>query len=117
MSSSPVKQRVKPPRPRITLAVPNQFSGHFSKTPVRFVTPSYAQTPAPLTPVSGRPTIVYSNKANDFFIEHFKEFKDWTMTGLSAGEKCAFWLYDKVITLTSFILEYYCYLIISILQK
>lgn len=54
-----------------------------------YVQTPYGQTPVPMTP-TGQP--LYTNK----MFAHFKEFKDWTKSGLSVGEKSAFWLYEKV---------------------
>lgn len=43
---------------------------------------------------------VYPNKASEFMFKQFEGFKDFTMntakSGLSAGEKTAFWMYAKV---------------------
>jgi hypothetical protein len=43
---------------------------------------------------------VYPNKASEFMFKQFEGFKDFTMntakSGLSAGEKTAFWMYSKV---------------------
>ena len=43
---------------------------------------------------------VYPNKASEFMFKQFEGFKDFTMntakSGLSVGEKTAFWLYNKV---------------------
>lgn len=43
---------------------------------------------------------MYSNKASDFMFKQFEGFKDFTMntakSGLSAGEKSAFWFYNKL---------------------
>jgi hypothetical protein len=45
---------------------------------------------------------VYPNKASEFMFKQFEGFKDFTMntakSGLSAGEKTAFWMYGKVRT-------------------
>lgn len=92
MSNSPKKRKL-PPRPKIKLPVPGQF---YPQTPIGYVTTPYGQTPIPLTPVSGQPTIVYTNKASGFMFAHLKGFKNWTKSGLSVGEKSAFWLYEKV---------------------
>jgi hypothetical protein len=43
---------------------------------------------------------VYPTKASEFMFKQFEGFKDFTMntakSGLSVGEKTAFWLYAKV---------------------
>ncbi|KAJ8686890.1 hypothetical protein QAD02_022684 [Eretmocerus hayati] len=101
MSSTPKKERRKrPPRPRIKIPLPGQFPVHFSQTPVgTFVSTPYAPPGTPNTANStgtGQPTtILYTNKASEF-LQHLKGFKNWTKSGLSVGEKSAFWLYDKV---------------------
>jgi len=46
-----------------------------------------------MTPVSGRPQVIYANRASEFV---FKGIKGLTKSGLSVGEKSAFWLYEKV---------------------
>lgn len=66
-------------------------------------------TPGPMTaggiPISVTPgpfgmLQVYPNKASEFMFKQFEGFKDFTMntakSGLSAGEKTAFWMYGKV---------------------
>lgn len=49
-----------------------------------------------MTPVAGQPQIFYSNRASEFVYTQFKGIKDLTKSGLSVGEKSAFWLYEKV---------------------
>lgn len=43
---------------------------------------------------------MYHNKASEFMFKQFEGFKDFTMntakSGLSAGEKTAFWVYNKL---------------------
>lgn len=43
---------------------------------------------------------MYQNKASEFMFKQFEGFKDFTMntakSGLSAGEKSAFWFYNKL---------------------
>jgi hypothetical protein len=65
----------------------------------------------PITPAGGIPIAmaasgpfgmlnVYPNKASEFMFKQFEGFKDFTMntakSGLSVGEKTAFWMYGKV---------------------
>lgn len=38
----------------------------------------------------------YTNRASEFVFTQFKGIKDFTKSGLSVGEKSAFWLYEKV---------------------
>lgn len=95
MSASP-KVRKMPPRPRITLPVPGQY-GFYPQTPMGYAQTPYGQTPIPMTPVSGQPNDMYTNKASEFMFARFKGIKDFTKSGLSVGEKSAYWLYAKVI--------------------
>ncbi|XP_023290774.1 uncharacterized protein LOC111674445 [Orussus abietinus] len=99
MSSSP-RVRQMPPRPRITLPVPGQY-GPYAQTPMGYVTTPYGQTPMPMTPVAGQPNLMYSNKASEFMFAQFRGIKDFTKSGLSVGEKSAFWIYEKVNPLKS----------------
>ncbi|KAG7200627.1 hypothetical protein KM043_001183 [Ampulex compressa] len=92
MSSSPGARQV-PPRPKITLPMPGQF---FPQAGMAYVPTPYGQTPIPMTPVSGQPQMLYSNRASEFVFTQFKGIKDLTKSGLSVGEKSAFWLYEKV---------------------
>ncbi|XP_046471431.1 TWiK family of potassium channels protein 7 isoform X2 [Neodiprion pinetum] len=94
MSNSP-KVRQLPPRPRITLPVPGQYMG-YPQTPMAYVGTPYGQSPIPVTPIAGTPHVMYANKASEFMFTQFKGIKDWTKSGLSVGEKSAFWLYEKV---------------------
>ncbi|XP_076759692.1 uncharacterized protein LOC143428577 [Xylocopa sonorina] len=93
MSSSPGARKAAPPRPKIQLPLPGQY---YPQTGMGYVSTPYGQTPIPMTPVSGPPQMVYSNKASEFVFSQFKGIKDWTKSGLSVGEKSAFWLYEKV---------------------
>lgn len=94
----PKQKRKLPPRPRIKL--PPMSGGQYTArsyphTPMSYIANPYLQTP--LTPMTaGQPTaVVYTDKANEFFT-HLKGIKSWTKSGLSVGEKSAFWLYEKV---------------------
>ncbi|XP_076546908.1 uncharacterized protein LOC143305795 isoform X1 [Osmia lignaria lignaria] len=93
MSSSPGARKVPPPRPKIQLPLPGQY---YPQTGMAYVPTPYGQTPIPMTPVSGQPQMIYSNRASEFVFSQFKGIKDWTKSGLSVGEKSAFWLYEKV---------------------
>ncbi|XP_015594221.1 TWiK family of potassium channels protein 18 isoform X3 [Cephus cinctus] len=94
MSNSP-RVRQLPPRPKITLPVPGQYP-QYPQTSLGYVTTPYGQTPIPLTPVSGQPHMMYANKASGFMFAQLKGLRNFTKSGLSVGEKCAFWLYEKV---------------------
>ncbi|XP_026668510.1 uncharacterized protein LOC108623938 isoform X1 [Ceratina calcarata] len=91
MSSSPGSRKGPPPRPKIQIPLPGQF---YPQPGMAYVSTPYGQTP--MTPVSGQPQMLYSNKASEFVFSQFKGIKDFTKSGLSVGEKSAFWLYEKV---------------------
>jgi hypothetical protein len=66
---------------------------------------SIPMTPATAIPMGVTPgpfgmLQVYPNKASEFMFKQFEGFKDFTMntakSGLSVGEKTAFWMYGKV---------------------
>ncbi|XP_011700566.1 PREDICTED: uncharacterized protein LOC105457541 [Wasmannia auropunctata] len=96
MSSSP-RTRKMPPRPKILLPVPGQYYGPPTGTGMGYVPTPYGQTPVPMTPVSGhQPQMFYANRASEFVFTQFKGIKDLTKSGLSVGEKSAYWLYEKV---------------------
>ncbi|XP_072759276.1 uncharacterized protein [Anoplolepis gracilipes] len=94
MSSSP-RVRKMPPRPKIILPIPGQYYAPQTATGMSmgYVPTPYGQTPIPMTPVSGQPQMIYHNRASEFV---FKGIKGLTKSGLSVGEKSAFWLYEKV---------------------
>ncbi|KZC12407.1 hypothetical protein WN55_03944 [Dufourea novaeangliae] len=89
MSSSPGARKA-PPRPKIQLPLPGQYY------PQTYVPTPYGQTPIPMTPVSGQPQVIYSNRASEFVFSQFKGIKDLTKSGLSVGEKSAFWLNETL---------------------
>jgi len=84
------------PRPKILLPIPGQYYPHPQTAGVGYVSTPYGQTPIPMTPVSGQPQVFYTNRASEFVFTQFKGIKDLTKSGLSVGEKSAFWLYEKV---------------------
>lgn len=115
-SYPPPPPPLRPVRPKITLQIPAATTpvsilpmtprGH---GPVYF-TPRFHPKP-PGTPGShisdphGVPYYnpfeqMYHNKASEFMFKQFEGFKDFTMntakSGLSAGEKSAFWFYNKL---------------------
>ncbi|XP_043526652.1 uncharacterized protein LOC122537511 [Frieseomelitta varia] len=92
MSGSPNGRKAPPPRLKIQLPLPGQF---YPQSGMGYVSTPYGQTPMPMTPVSGQPQVIYSNKASEFVFSQFKGIKDLTKSGLSVGEKSAFWLYEK----------------------
>lgn len=96
MSDSPSVDHGKKakPRPKITLPVPGQYM-HYPQTPVGFLATPYGPATVPITPITGQP-IVNPNKAREFMFTQFRGIKDFTKSGLSVGEKSAFWLYEKV---------------------
>lgn len=94
MSSSPVVRKARP-RPKINLPIPGTY-GMYPQTPIGYMPPGhYGPNNVPMTPLSG-PNIIYANKAREFMFTQFRGIKDITKSGLSVGEKCAFWLYEKV---------------------
>ncbi|XP_039314695.1 uncharacterized protein LOC113004069 [Solenopsis invicta] len=95
MSNSP-RIRKMPPRPKILIPVPGQYYGPQTATGMSYVSTPYGQTPLPMTPVAGKPQMFYSNRASEFVFTQFKGIKDLTKSGLSVGEKSAYWLYEKV---------------------
>lgn len=97
MSSSPDGRKAPPPRLKIQLPLPGQY---YPQTGMGYVSTPYGQTPMPMTPVSGQPQMLYANKASEFVFSQFKGIKDLTKSGLSVGEKSAFWLYEKVCVIS-----------------
>ncbi|KAL6262856.1 hypothetical protein P5V15_005645 [Pogonomyrmex californicus] len=95
MSNSPRMRKMPPRPPKIILPVPGQY---YSQPPtgMGYVPTPYGQTPVPMTPVSGQPQMIYANRASEFVFTQFKGIKDLTKSGLSVGEKSAYWLYEKV---------------------
>ncbi|KOB70681.1 TWiK family of potassium channels protein 18 [Operophtera brumata] len=112
-SYAPPPPPKRPVRPKITLQIPTATSpvamtprGH---GPV-YLTPRFHPKPSgtPGSHISdphGHPYYnpfgnMYHNKASEFMFKQFEGFKDFTMntakSGLSAGEKSAFWFYNKL---------------------
>jgi hypothetical protein len=107
----PPKKRLS--RPKITLQIPEATSPVTAKpataTPFTFVPPKHRGR-VPMTPVSiisdpqnpyYNPFVnMYQNKASEFMFKRFEGFRDFTMntakSGLSAGEKSAFWFVNKL---------------------
>ncbi|KAG6449863.1 hypothetical protein O3G_MSEX006302 [Manduca sexta] len=100
----------KKARPKITLQIPDtvvpvtprlqttssmyrgplKYHGKVPGTPASHISDPYLN---PFLPM-------YHNKASEFLFKQFEGFKDFTMntakSGLSAGEKTAFWFYNKL---------------------
>lgn len=110
-SYPPPPTPTRPIRPKITLQIPNATTpgpmtprGH---GPV-FLTPRYPKPPGTAGTNISDPHgqyynpfgHMYHNKASEFMFKQFEGFKDFTMntakSGLSAGEKSAFWFYNKL---------------------
>ncbi|XP_044727240.1 potassium channel subfamily K member 18 isoform X2 [Chrysoperla carnea] len=100
-TSSPGPKLPPPVRPRIIIPG-NQSPLHYNNNPL-YVTPGINMQP--MTPVNPIITndpfgLMYPTKASDFMFKQFSGFKDFTMnmanSGLSVGEKSAFWMYNKV---------------------
>lgn len=102
-------------RPKITLQIPEASTAIPIRSPqtassIYRASPRLYAKPPP-TPGShisdphGNPYFnpfmhMYHNKASEFMFKQFEGFKDFTMntakSGLSAGEKSAFWFYNKL---------------------
>lgn len=105
----------KRPKPKITLQIPDSTAPVTPRGPPTAAShywgaPRYRGRP-PTTPGShvsdphGNPYFnpfvhMYHNKASEFMFKQFEGFKDFTMetakSGLSAGEKSAFWFVNKL---------------------
>ncbi|XP_018911538.2 TWiK family of potassium channels protein 18 isoform X2 [Bemisia tabaci] len=96
---------VRPPRkisrPQITVQIPPSVPAP------QIIPPTPSPTPGlltiPVSPENGIPVTflqAYPGKASEFMFKRFKGFKDFTMksakSGLSSGEKFAFWMYNKM---------------------
>lgn len=104
----------KPEKPKITLQIPppNQNRGPNTSTSIYWGptnTKYFGKIPPTAASHISDPHVnpyfnpfmhMYSNKASDFMFKQFEGFKDFTMntakSGLSAGEKSAFWFYNKL---------------------
>ncbi|CAF4912401.1 unnamed protein product [Pieris macdunnoughi] len=107
--SDPPPPPPKPSRPKITLTMPTPTS-RVPNTPSSIhwgQTQYYGKMPqSPISHMSEanpyfNPFVhMYHNKASEFMFKQFEGFKDFTMntakSGLSAGEKTAFWFYNKL---------------------
>lgn len=101
-------------RPKITLQIPEATSPTTPRGPPT-ASPYWANsryrgrpptTPSHISDQHGNPYFnpfvqhMYHNKASDFMFKQFEGFKDFTMetakSGLSAGEKSAFWFVNKL---------------------
>lgn len=105
-------------RPKITLQIPEsimpqrapQTAGSMYWGPARYqgrppgTAASHTSGPHPNNPYFNPFTQGYQNKASDFMFKQFEGFKDFTMntakSGLSAGEKTAFWFFNKMSKLS-----------------
>lgn len=95
-------------RPKITLQIPSLEVNPSPMTPrgVHFTPRFHPTTPGShMSDPNGHPYYnpfvhMYHNKASEFMFKQFEGFKDFTMntakSGLSAGEKSAFWFYNKL---------------------
>lgn len=108
--SSASSTRMPQVRPRVVL--PGHISPHsppmqfYNNNPL-YITPG---TNIQMTPgnglgfVAGDPFGMYPTKASEFMFKQFSGFKDFTMnvanSGLSVGEKMAFWMYNKISSLS-----------------
>lgn len=102
----------RPVRPKITIQIPDTIVPMTSRGPSTGTSiyrgpPRFGGIP-PGTPGShisdphSNPYLMhlYHNKASEFMFKQFEGFKDFTMntakSGLSAGEKTAFWCYNRL---------------------
>lgn len=105
-------------RPKITLQIPDsnvattpksprvpQTALYWSPGPIRLHGKPPGSPGSHMSDPHGNPYFnpfvhMYHNKASDFMFKQFEGVKDFTMTtaksGLSIGEKSAFWLYNKL---------------------
>lgn len=96
-------------KPKITLQIPTpgQYRGPNTASSIYWGptnTKYYGKATTPASHISDQhfnPFLhMYSNKASDFMFKQFEGFKDFTMntakSGLSVGEKSAFWFYNKL---------------------
>ncbi|PZC77017.1 hypothetical protein B5X24_HaOG203887 [Helicoverpa armigera] len=114
-SYPPPPPPTRPVRPKITLQIPDSTLQMTPRGPTTGTSiywgPSRYHGKAPGTPAShisdphGNPYFnpflhMYHNKASEFMFKQFEGFKDFTINttkhGLSAGEKSAFWFYNKL---------------------
>lgn len=105
----------KPVRPKITLQIPDSTvlmtpRGPPTGSSVYWGQPRFhGKTPGTaashISDPQGNPYFnpfmhMYQNKASDFMFKRFEGFKDFTINttkhGLSAGEKSAFWFYNRL---------------------
>ncbi|XP_041985174.1 TWiK family of potassium channels protein 7 isoform X2 [Aricia agestis] len=110
MEDAPRYPPPPPPKtkPKITLQIPSPAppKGPTTASTIQWAPPKYypkgAQTPAShISDPHFNPFLyMYHNKASDFVFKQFEGFKDFTIhtarSGLSAGEKTAFWFYNKL---------------------
>lgn len=73
---------------------PSKYHGKSASTPASRISDPHAN------PYFNPFLHMYHNKASEFVFKQFEGFKDFTMntakSGLSAGEKSAFWFYNKL---------------------
>lgn len=87
--------RTMPIKPKIVLPLRGQC-GELQQTPVGYVSTPYGQSPIIMTPVVSEGSVIYNKENNGFVFTQIRGIKDFTKTGLSLGERSAFWLYEKV---------------------
>lgn len=123
-SDSPPSRPPPPPppkrlsRPKITLQIPDsnvattpktarvpQSATYWAPGPMRFHGKPPGTAGSHMSDPHGNPYFnpfvhMYHNKASDFMFKQFEGVKDFTMmtakSGLSIGEKFAFWFYNKL---------------------
>lgn len=98
---------VRPPRPRIVLPpqtpmMLNPQTPNIQANPM--YTASIPMTPGSLNNPNYVPFNLYPTKAGEFMFKQFSGFKDFTFntakSGMSFGEKIAFWMYNRISSLS-----------------
>ncbi|KAJ8709687.1 hypothetical protein PYW08_009691 [Mythimna loreyi] len=116
---APPPPPARPVRPKITLQIPDSTVLMTPRGPPtgasiyrgqpRFYAKPSATPGSHISDPHGNPYFnpfmhMYHNKASDFMFKQFEGFKDFTINttkhGLSAGEKSAFWFYNKLKVLS-----------------
>lgn len=87
-----------PPKPQIRLQIPPVGNTPMPQSAFPMTGGINQQPQWP--PIYASPFNMYNTKAGEFMFKQFEGFKDFTMntanSGLSAGQKSAFWMYNKV---------------------
>lgn len=111
VSPSPISSGgPKPPRPKIVLppTTPN-----IQANPM--YTASIPMTPGSMNNPNYLPFNMYPAKAGEFMFKQFSGFKDFTLnaskSGMNFGEKIAFWMYNRISSLSK---QWFTHIFLSI---